>query len=194
MSIIELPAPRSEGDVSLEQTLVLRRSCRKYKDQPLQPAQIGQLLWACQGTAGKPAGRRTAPSAGATYPLILYAVLPEGVYRYDPEHHCLALLQQADIRTALGRACLEQYWLADAGLTVVITAEYSRTCSRYGPRGQRYVLMEVGHAAENLFLQAEAMGLGAVAVGAFDDGAVSELLNLPHEHEPLLLVPVGVKG
>ena len=194
MTLIKLPLPRLKSDISLEQTLTGRRSWRAYESKPLSLEQVGQILWAAQGLRDKSSRGRTAPSAGATYPLILYVVLPEAVHIYDPQQHALGLHLQGDLRRGLARASLEQYWFVTAGMVVVIAADFRRTTGRYGQRGKRYVLIEVGHAAENVFLQGQALGLGSVAVGAYDDQAVENLLNLPENQEALLLIPIGYRG
>lgn len=180
----------------LEKLLQQRRSVRTFGKAPLSLAELGQLLWAAQGIT-HPQGLRTAPSAGALYPLELYVVagevegLPPAVYRYLPEGHRLVKTAPNDRRQALARAALYQTWLGDAPVVVVFTAIYARTTRKYGERGERYVHMEVGHAAQNLLLQAKAQALGSVVVGAFRDGKVSKVLDLPDNTQPMILVPVG---
>lgn len=190
-TVIRLPAPRLRGPVSLEETLARRRSVRAYTPEPLTPTEIGQLLWAAQGITD-PEGRRTAPSAGARYPLEVYVVLPEAVYHYRPHPHELHLHLPGDRRPALYEAALAQEAVLTAPAVIVITAVYRRTAERYGAqRTPRYVHMEVGHAAQNVLLQAVSLGLGSVPVGAFYDDRVRAALALPAEHEPLYLLPVG---
>ncbi|MEJ2361620.1 MAG: SagB/ThcOx family dehydrogenase [Gammaproteobacteria bacterium] len=193
---IQLPAPGLSGQQSLEALLQRRHSVREYSDQALTLAQLGQLLWAAQGiTHGS--GYRTAPSAGALYPLELYAVvshvtgLSKGIYHYQPGGHALVKTEDGDIRNDLAEAALSQASVAQAPVVIVFTAVLARTEKKYGPRAQRYVDIEVGHAAENLFLQAGALGLGTVDVGAFDDEGVARVLQLPPDRNPLLLMPVG---
>ena len=148
------------------------------------------MVWAAQGQ--EPGGRyRTAPSAGATYPLELFIITDEGVFRYLPAKHTLEKLIDQDLRAALASAAWGQDFIQAAPLTLVFVGEFSRTTGRYGQRGVRYVYMEAGHAAQNVHLQAEALGLGSVAVGAFDDAAVSTVLSLPDYLEPLYMVTVG---
>lgn len=191
-----LPEPKHDSDVSLEESLSKRRSVRSYTDAPLTLQEISQLLWAAQGITD-PAGLRTAPSAGGTYPLEVYAVtgnvkdLGAGVYRYLPEGHKLTKTMDGDIREALADAALGQEWVKEAAVVFVFTGVYERTTGRYGERGIRYVHIELGHAAENLCLQATALGLGPVTVGAFDDDQVSKTLDLPQDETPLYIVPVG---
>ncbi len=197
MNRINLPEPKMRGTLSLEQTIYRRISRRSFQDQPLTLAQIGQLLWSAggAGAAGAAGVSRAAPSAGATYPLELYLAagavegLEAAFYHYDYRVHGLEMLQQADLRTALARASLGQEMLVQAPAVIAIAACYERTTNRYGERGYRYVHMEAGCVSENIYLQAEALGLATVAVGAFDDAALERILAL--KEAPLLLMPVG---
>ena len=189
---VTLPAPTLQGRMSLEETLAQRGSVRQYADRPLSQAELGQLLWAAQGITSS-GGLRTAPSAGARYPLELYVVLPEGVYHYQPQGHRLDLHLAGDQRAALHAVTLRQDAVLQAPAILVVAAVYGRTAERYGAeRTPRYVHMEVGHAAQNVLLQAVALGLGAVPVGAFYDRDVQQTLALPAEQEPLYLIPVGM--
>lgn len=188
---IQLPTPRSKGTLTLEEALSERRSVRAFSEIPLTLEELGQLLWAAQGITD-PAGYRTAPSAGALYPLEVYAITQEGAYHYDPLGHRLELHQPGDLRPALHAAALQQDSVLDALAVFVITAVYERTEKKYGKdRTPRYVHLEAGHAAQNLLLQAAALDLGAVPVGAFSDGDVKEALSLPDDQQPLYLIPVG---
>lgn len=189
---ITLPVPRTEGPVSLEAAIAGRRSVRRFAPDALSPEQIGQLLWAAQGITGRWAGERAAPSAGACHPLILYACTADGVWRYHPEGHALERHLAQDVREPLARAAFNQRFIAEAPCTFAISAVFERTTRRYGERGRsRYVPMDVGHAAQNLLLEAVALGLAGVPVGAFDDAAVREVLRLPRQEEPLYLLPIG---
>lgn len=196
--IVELPNPSQAGQYSLGQLMQQRRSLREYSPDSLSLAEVGQLLWAAQGITHS-RGLRTAPSAGALYPLELYVVvgnvtgLEAGVYHYQIRNHRLALHVAGDKRKALAQAAYMQTWLSEAPAVFVFSADYKRTSKKYGKRAQRYVHMEVGHAAQNLFLQAEDLGLGTVVVGAFFDDQVAELLQLSAEFAPLALMPVGKK-
>ena len=195
---ISLPEPVRSGEKSLESLLQQRRSVREYQEGALDLSAIGQLLWAAQGITD-PRGFRTAPSAGALYPLELYVVagnvdgLAPGVYHYHPEHHQLQQTEDGEQRHLLARAALGQPWVKAAAAVVVITAVFDRTTGKYGERGVRYVHMEVGHVAQNLFLQAGALGLATVVVGAFEDDAVARVLKLPTDVQPLMLLPVARK-
>jgi len=195
-SKLALPAPRAQGPVSLEVALAQRRSQRSFGATPLTAAEAGQLLWAAQGITGGQ-GERNAPSAGATYPLVLYLVagrvdsLAGGVYRYLPQGHRLQGVAVGDVRAALAIAARGQRWIADAPALVVIAAQPALTAARYGARAEAYVTMEAGAAAQNLLLQAAALGLGGTLVGAFDEAAVRRSLALAETEQPLAIVPVG---
>lgn len=195
-SSIQLPEPRTGDGTSVEQALRLRRSVRSFAKKPLKLAEVAQLLWSAQGITSRD-GLRTAPSAGALYPLEIYLVagnvngLPVGLWHYRPDNHRLERLADTDTRIPLAHAALDQAWIRDAAAVVVFTGVYERTRRKYGRRAERYVHIEVGHAAENLFLQAVSLQLSTVIVGAFRDDAVSNTLKLPENHVPLLLMPVG---
>jgi SagB-type dehydrogenase family enzyme len=195
---IRLPAPRTDGSTSVEKGLRERRSIREFARQPLSIAEVSQLLWAAQGVTAS-GGRRTAPSAGALYPLELYLVagnvqgLPEGIYKYRPEGHEVTRAVEGDKRTELSRAALGQTSIRDAAVVLLLTAVYGRTTARYGERGVRYVHIEVGHVGQNVCLQAVALKLGAVVIGAFDDSLLKRIANLMPNEEPLYLIAIGKK-
>ncbi|MDF2955064.1 SagB/ThcOx family dehydrogenase [Candidatus Alkanophaga liquidiphilum] len=182
-----LPEPQREGKIFLEEAIRKRKSRRRFSVRSLTAAQLSQLIWAA----------KKIPSAGALYPLELYAVIGKdcvegadaGVYRCEIGR--ITLHKPGDLRLELASACLHQMFIAEAPVSFVIAAEYERTTRRYGERGIRYVLMEVGHAGQNIYLQCEALGLGTVAIGAFYDDEVSSVLNLPKMHRPLYVMPVG---
>jgi len=188
---VALPAPDRKGTMPLEQAIAKRRSRRRFLAQPLSLEQMGQLLWSAAGVT-TPEGLRAAPSAGAMYPLEVYAVCAEGLFHYQPDDHSLVKVNAEDLRGALAIASWGQDFVAQAPFSVILTAIYERTTTRYGERGNRYVHMDCGYAAENVHLQAEALGLGSVSVGAFDDAAVSRVLSLEKSEQPLLIIPVGV--
>ena len=189
-TIVTLPKPDLKGSIPLEQTVAARRSRREFSSKPLTLEQIGQLAWAAQGQDVRHR-YRTVPSAGATYPLELFVVTEQGFFHYLPGKHSVARLTDQDLRGQLAAAAWGQEFIAAAPVTLVFAAEFARTTGRYGERGIRYVYMEAGHAAQNVHLQAEALGLGSVAVGAFDDASVGKVLELPSRLEPLYMVPVG---
>ena len=189
--VTPLPTPDTAGEMSLEEALAARRSVREFEARPLTEAELGQLLWAAQGTTdGR--GYRTAPSAGALYPLEVYVATADGLFHYEVDRHALAVVRRADLRPALHEAALGQAAVGRAPAVFVIAAVYERTAAKYGAeRSPRYVHLEAGHAAQNLLLQAVALGLGAVSIGAFDDAGVQQALGLPEEEQPLYLIPVG---
>ena len=189
--VTPLPAPKTAGEMSLEEALTQRRSVREFEARPLTEAELGQLLWAAQGVTDE-RGYRTAPSAGALYPLEVYVATADGLFHYEVEGHALAVASRADLRPALYEAALRQAAVGRAPAVFVIAAVYERTAVKYGAeRSPRYVHLEAGHAAQNLLLQAVALGLGAAPIGAFDDKGVQEALGLAEEEQPLYLIPVG---
>ncbi|NUM54517.1 MAG: SagB/ThcOx family dehydrogenase [Candidatus Hydrogenedentes bacterium] len=190
-------APRNQAAKQLEELLRARRSVRKYAAAPIALEHVSQLLWVAQGNVGE-TGLRTVPSAGALYPLSVYAVagdvdgLAPGVYGYAPRSHALRRVCDRDLRDALSEAALGQEWVRTAAVDLLIVADYTHTTDRYHDRGLRYVYMEAGHASQNVYLLATALGLATVAVGAFDDDRVAHALNLPYTEHPLYIMPVGV--
>lgn len=190
--IIDLPVPKIKGGMSLEEAIITRRSIRSFDEKELNLEQISQILWAAQGITDKE-GHRTAPSAGALYPLELYIVKKDGVYHYVPEGHKMELILKGDLRKELKEICLGQQWIEDAPVDIVITGVYKRTTIKYSERGVRYVHLEAGTACQNILLQAVSLGLGAVPVGAFHDNQVQEILNLEKEEIPFFVIPIGYK-
>ena len=193
---IALPRADITGQMPVERALEQRRSVRTFASAPLSLADVGQLLWAAQGVTHKK-GFRTAPSAGGLYPLEVYLVagkvddLSPGVYRYLPGHHDLIRVASGDRRRALAAATAGQDWVRRGSAVLVIAGIYERSSKKYGRRGQRYTHIEVGPVAQNVYLQATALGFGTVFVGAFYDAEVQDALGLPADHEPLGLMPVG---
>ena len=195
---VKLPEPCSTSDTSVETALSERRSIRDYSGENLTLEEVSQLLWAAQGITS-PWGGRTAPSAGALYPLELYIVvgdvegIDKGVYKYKPEEHELKKVKEGDIRAELADAAGGPECVRDAAIDIVFTAVYERTTGKYGGRGIRYVHIEVGHAAQNVYLQAVSLDLGTVVIGAFIDDQVKELVNAGEQENPLYIMPVGRK-
>jgi len=196
--VIKLPPPLLKGKFSLEEAITKRRSVRKYRPESLALFQLSQILWSAQGVTG--GGRlRAAPSAGATYPLEVFAVigkqaieeLETGIYHYEVDSHSLSLHKPGDFRIDLARAALDEGFIAVAPVDIVICALYTRTSYRYGRRGERYVHMEVGHVGQNIHLQAVALGLATVEVGAFDDEDVRKVLDVEEQIKPLYIMPIG---
>jgi len=189
--IIKLPVPKEKGNISLEETIKKRRSERSLEGQKLTLEEISQLLWSCQGITDEKSLYRSAPSAGATYPLEIFLISSDGFFHYTPKTHSIKRIKEEDLRPALSRACLGQGFVKDAAIDIVMCVDFKRTTSRYGRRGENYVYIEVGHAAQNVHLQAVALGLGSVPVGAFSDDSVKTLLGLSPELLPIYIFPVG---
>ncbi len=191
-----LPEPRTTGEISIEEAMLHRRSVRRYTKEPITLNDLSQLLWAAQGITSEE-GFRTAPSAGALYPLEVYVVagnvdgLAGGVYRYQAEGHTLQRIRDGDLRSNLSECALKQTQITDAAVDIVFAAVFERSTAKYGERGVRYVYIEAGHAAQNVYLQAESSGLGVCAVGAFYEQEVSELLALPGDEIPIYILTVG---
>lgn len=196
---IYLPPPSQKGGMSLVAAISARRSGRDFPNEAISQSQLSQILWAAQGITDTSWRLRSVPSAGATYPLEIFVVcgkggiedIEEGIYGYTPGNHSLALHGKGDVRLGLARAALDQEFIYQAPVNIVICAIYSRTQARYGMRGERYIHMEVGHAGQNIYLQATALGLATVAVGAFYDEPVREVLRLDKQYKPLYIMPLG---
>lgn len=194
--LVELPEPSTNSSTALEKTLNERRSTRHYTDKPLSLEHIAQFLWAAQGITHS-RGFRTAPSAGALYPLEIYAVISNakpidsGIYHYRPKAHQLKPIKKGDHRKTVCNAALSQSAVCNAPVSIIITGVPERTTAKYGKRGIQYVFMEAGHAAQNVLLQAVSLNLGAVPIGAFDNDAVSRILDLPETERPLYILCIG---
>lgn len=188
---IKLPEPRTKDELSIEEAIFTRRSVRSFEDKPLTLEQISQLLWSAQGITYARGGYRAAPSAGATYPLDVYLVSADGFFHYLPEEHSLEKISSENRLIPLAEASLDQEWVKNAAINLIITAIFERTTGRYGRRGIGYVYMEVGHTAENVHLQAMSLGLVSVPVGAFDDDEVAKVLALPSRVKPIYIIPIG---
>lgn len=198
-NIIDLPQPELKGKMSLEDAIFKRRSRREYTQESLTLAQVSQILWSGQGVTDEKTGFRSSPSAGALYPLDIYLVvgrsgvgdLLEGVYHFLPQGQKLEKILTGDFRELLMKASLNQSFIAEAPVVLVITGEYERTTVKYGEPGRQYVHQEAGHAAQNIYLQVESLGLGTVTIGAFDEEEIINILNLSQTHRPLYVMPVG---
>lgn len=209
--IIQLPAPQHDSQTSVEKAINLRRSVRDYAEAPLSISEISQILWAAQGFTqeGKEpprmwnpkyewqGGLRTAPSAGALYPMEIYLLagnvegLAKGVYKFIPKNHSLKKIMSIDKRTDLCKAALMQASIEKAAAVIVMAAVYERTSFKYGERAERYVNIEVGSIAENVYLQGMTLGIGTVIIGAFIDKEVKSVLQLPEDENPLAIMPLG---
>ena len=187
--MVKLPAP-AFTNMSVEKCMEMRRSVRSYTDQALSLQQVSNILWAAQGITEDRYGFRTAPSAGATYPLEIFIAKEDGLFRYIPQSHGIKLEIDKDLRGDIAKAALGQRFIAEAGMVVIVTAVFKRTTRRYSRRGEYYVYIEAGHCAQNIHLEAVALGLGSVPVGAFRDDDLSSVLKLRGE-EPLYIIPVG---
>ncbi len=193
---MQLPDPVTDGTMSLEKALTLRRSDRSYTEEPLTIEEISQLLWSAQGVTNE-RGFRTAPSAGATFPLEIFFVvnnvdeLEQGIYQYYPDDHSIEQVRKGYFSDDLTRACLGQSMVRDGSVVFVFGAIFERTTNRYGERGIRYVHNEIGHASQNLHLQAAALGLGTVVIGAYNDDEAENILDLGPDINVLYIMPVG---
>ncbi len=191
---IKLPKVNLKGELSLEETLKERKSRRSYQKSELKIDEISQLLWAAQGI-NRNDGGRTAPSAGALYPLEIYLLVGDvknlnvGLYQYDPVNHSLIIKNKKNLIPNLTNVM--QQFVTNGAAIIIITGVYERTTQKYGERGIRYVHMDVGFACQNIYLQAESLGLGTVFMGAFNDNLLSDILELPKNHKPLGVMPVG---
>ncbi|MCC6522899.1 MAG: SagB/ThcOx family dehydrogenase [Polyangiaceae bacterium] len=186
-----LPAPRASGGMSLEEAIARRRSVRAFASAPLPEASLATLLWAAQGVTERGGSGRAAPSAGALYPLELYLATADGLFHYRPAEHALARVGGADVRPALAHAALDQRAAVEAPAVLVVVGYAARTRARYGDRAERFVALEAGHAAQNVLLEATALGLGAVPIGAVDEALGREALGLGADATPLYLLCVG---
>jgi SagB-type dehydrogenase family enzyme len=199
MEPIHLAEPSLKGEVSVEEAIKKRRTVRSFSRQPLNLFNLSQLLWAAQGITGEKVKFRSTPSAGIIYPLDVYVVvghnavegLEEGIYRYVPDTHSLERVGGGERRDQVAQAAFRQEWMTQAPALIVITAEFERLTQRYGERAVRYAELEAGHAGQNIFLQAEAEGLGVGIVGVSDADELSRILSLPPGEEALIILPVG---
>ncbi len=197
MTTIKLPEPQRSGEVSVEESMQQRRSVREYASTPLTLEEIGQLAWSAQGITDPGRGFRTAPSAGATFPMETYFLisdtgdLADGVYRYRNDDHSLEQKSEGDLRHDLYRVALQQDAITKAPVVMVITGVLSRIEPRYRERAMRYMYMEAGHVAQNVYLQSVPLEIGTVVIGAFSDDGVSEVLQLDDGEYPLYIMPLG---
>jgi SagB-type dehydrogenase family enzyme len=190
---IQLPQPKTKGKVSLEEAIAKRRSVRSFTKKDLSLEEISQLLWAGQGITGRKTGLslRAAPSAGAVYPMELYLLSKDGLFHYIPEGNKLEVLASQDLRSDLSDASLGQSSVKEASVVIVICAVAEKITAKYGDRGISYMNMEAGHIAQNIQLEAVALGLASVPVGAFNDAQVDKILDLPKGCHALYIIPVG---
>ena len=199
----KLPKPSFTGKISVEAAMTKKKSVRHFANDPLTLEQVSQLLWAANGglpvDAISGATIKTLPSAGGIYPLEIFLLtgdksvkgLPAGVFHYNSLSNSLLRISAEDVRMTLAQAALSQLWMASAPVTIVIAGVFSKSTAKYGPRGIQYTFMESGASNQNLYLQAEALGLRIGTVGAFEENAVSSAIKIPAGITPMLLVPVG---
>jgi SagB-type dehydrogenase family enzyme len=194
---IKLPEPKLTGNTPLEETILKRRSVRDFLKKPLSLEDVSQLLWSAQGITDKQKGRRTAPSAGALYPLEIYIAagnisgLEQGIYKYKPTANELIKIAEGDYRKDLSKYSAQPKAIQTAPLTIVFSAVYERTSVKYGSRAERYVHIETGHASQNVCLQVISLGLSTVTIGAFQDEQVKKTMQMQENEEPLYIMPVG---
>lgn len=187
--VIKLPDPTTSGGLTLNEALAKRRSIRSYEDAPITKEQLSQILWSAQGITEPKRGLRTAPSAMAAYPLDIYAVTADGVFKYIPKDHSLQVLKKGDNRTAFTEG-MRQAWLAKAALNIVIVSVPERM-KRFGDRGKNWAAYEAGAVAQNALLEATALGFGSCTVGGFDPAKTAQFLGLASDMEVVIILPIG---
>ncbi len=190
-SVIKLPNPSTGGGMPLAEALAKRRTCRAFADRPLSIEQVSQLCWAAQGITQTQKGLRTAPSAGALYPLTVYVLDRKGVFEYEPKPHVLRRLASEDVRRKPENGPLSQASVRSAPVCLVVVMDVSRLTPRFKGHEERYSLLEAGHVAQNILLQATALGLAGTPVGGADESKVRVGMNLPDRLRPVYLLPVG---
>ncbi len=188
---IRLPKPKTQGGTSLAETLAKRRTHRKISDEPLTREQVSQLCWAAQGITEPKRGLRTAPSAGALYPIAVFLIDRTGLYEYQPRQHALRRTIAGDIRKNAGSGSLRQSAVRSAPVCMVLAMDVARTAAKYHKDAERYCLLEAGHVAQNVLLQATALGLVSVPIGGLDEAKLAAVLKLPDRLRPVYLLPVG---
>ncbi|MDI6774924.1 MAG: SagB/ThcOx family dehydrogenase [Verrucomicrobiota bacterium] len=187
-----LPSPKTTGAMPLEEAIAKRRSVRSYKPDALTSEQLSQILWSAQGLSPrKRFMARNAPSAGGIYPLEVYVFDKTGIYQYLAKSHSLILVKQGDVRKSLCDSAYGQAYIAQAPVDIVLAGDVAKCAKRYGNRAPRYIAMEAGHVGQNISLEAVALGLGAVMIGAFDDEKANEVLGLPDNLSVFYIIPVG---
>jgi SagB-type dehydrogenase family enzyme len=190
---IELPNPRFKGEMSLEESIYSRKSVRSFSDKEIVMEKISQLLWVAQG---KNCYKRTVPSAGAIYPLEIYVFLKKkGIYYYNFRKNELIIEIEEDenesLLKQLAQFSLNQNFIYEAPLNLIICIDFPKIIRGYGERGKRYALIEVGHCAQNVHLEAVSLGLSSVPIGAFQDKLIKDLMLLPENLDPIYIIPIG---
>lgn len=188
-TVVALPDPGRLDDALLIDALVGRRSVREFTSEPVSTSDVSALLWAAQGLTADWGGR-TAPSAGALYPLEVYVVTEDGIEHYVPDGHQVEVVSSPTAKDELAEAIGQEAATA-APAVVIIAAVPQRVAPKYGGRTERYIAIEAGHAAQNLLLGATALGLAGVPLGAFSDTAVADVLGLPASQEVVYTLAIG---
>jgi protease I len=212
--MVQLAEPKLKGQISLEEALARRRSVRQFTGQPLKMADIAQLAWAGQGITEPQKGLRTAPSAGQTYPVELYFATQDGLFVYRPQGHLLEqVIDSAEpsqrIRQMLGatagrtspaeagyakagpQSAASSGGVTQAGGYLVLAGSVKKLSIQFREDARKYMLLEAGHIAQNIQLQAVCLDLGSVTVGGFNAGELSRICKLSREFEPIYIICVG---
>jgi len=200
-TVIPLPEVSYAGGLDLNSAIYERISVRRFESRPIGLGPLANLLWSTQGYVRS--GKRAVPSAGATYPLLIYLAvaedgvedLPAGLYcynhHYDADRHSLQLNHDDSVVSELTEACYGQGCVDQAMAVIAVVGDNSRTAKRYGGRAERYVAMEAGHVGQNVSLMAVSLGLGTVMVGAFKDDELARALRLEKGLKPYYVMPIG---
>ena len=188
---IALTKASSSGQFSLEAAIGNRRSVRSFTNEKLSYETIGQLLWAGQGITDSVSGKRAAPSAGAIFPMELYVVMADGVYRYDPIKNSLLKNNRNDVRTPLSNASYKQQFIKDAPLLIVIAGSPKKIMEKYPNKIKEFMYLEAGHIAQNIHLQAVVTGLASCPVGGFESNKVKQICKMTQGQEAVYIIAVG---
>jgi SagB-type dehydrogenase family enzyme len=191
---VGLPPAAEKGGMPVWEAIGKRRSARDFRNIPISAAELSQLLWASQGVTKVVGdyGLRTAPSAGALYPVETYLSIQmvedigPGIYHYGVRRHQLELLRSGDLRAAVAEAALDQSFLAEAAVVLAWTAVFGRSKWKYRERAYRYVYLDAGHIAQNCALAAVSLGLGSCQVAALYDDEVNAILGVDGKEESIL--------
>lgn len=204
INVTYLPAPQLSGNLSVETAIQNRRSVRSYSNETISISNVSQILWSAQGITDNQNNLRATPSAGQVYPLEIYVVvgnstvtgLAPGAYHYVPSNNTLEKTVNGDLRSHLSSIATEQEAVNQAPVDFIITGNYQKMINKYKDPTlcTRFVDLEAGHAGENIYLQAESMGLVTVAIGSFNETQMIQLLELPQNETPLYIFPLGHKS
>jgi len=193
---VQLDNPQREGGAPLWDVFDSRRSVRHFKDAPMTKSELSQLLWAAQGITNQGSGFRTAPSAGALYPVETYLVVNSvedvepGVYHYAVDKHELDQLRVGDFRMPVAQAALDQEMAYRANVVFIWTAVFERSKWKYNQRAYRYVYLDAGHIAQNVALAAVALDFGSCQIGALYDDEVNALIDIDGVVESVIYMTV----